>query len=227
MKVTGVRKLIAERMLASLQTTAQLTMHASADAREIQSLRAKFKESPEQLGLRGVTINDMVLYAVARSLTAHPDLNAQFAGDTIRQFGDVHLGFAVDTARGLMVPVIRNAHLLSLRQIAAEAARLARACRDGGITLDELGGGTFTVTNLGAFGVEGFTPVLNVPQVGILGVGAIVPGPRIAEDGAVTFILRVGLSLTVNHQVVDGAPGARFLQTVAGNVSRFELLLAG
>jgi pyruvate dehydrogenase E2 component (dihydrolipoamide acetyltransferase) len=226
-KVAGIRKLIAERMLASLQTTAQLTMHSSADAREILGLRAKFKESPEQLGLRGITINDMVLYAVARSLIQHPDLNAHFSGDTLRQYGDVHLGFAVDTAKGLMVPVIRNAHSLSLRGISVEASRLARACREGGITPDELGGGTFTVTNLGVFGVQGFTPVLNVPQVGILGVGAIVPGPRIAEDGTVTFLHQLGLSLTVNHQVVDGAPGARFLQTVADHVARFELLLAG
>jgi pyruvate dehydrogenase E2 component (dihydrolipoamide acetyltransferase) len=226
-KVAGIRRLIAERMLASLQTTAQLTMHSSADAREIQGLRAKFKESPEQMGLRGVTINDMVLYAVARSLTRHPDLNALFSGDTLRQFGDVHLGFAVDTPKGLMVPVIRNAHALTLRGISAEASRLARACREGGITPDELGGGTFTVTNLGVFGVQGFTPVLNVPQVGILGVGAIVPGPQFAEDGTVKFLPQLGLSLTVNHQVVDGAPGARFLQTVGDHVSRFELLLAG
>ncbi len=226
-KVTGVRKLIAERMLASLLTTAQLTMHASADAREIQSLRKKLKESPESLGLRGVTINDMVLFAVARSLTGHPDLNALFAGDVLRRYVGVHLGFAVDTPRGLMVPVIRNAHTLSLREIAAEAARLAKGCREGGITPEELGGGTFTVTNLGAYGVQGFTPVLNVPQVGILGVGSIAPGPQLGPDGAVSFIAQIGLSLTINHQVVDGAPGARFLQTVAGNIARFESLLAG
>ena len=243
-KVTGIRKLISERMLASLQTTAQLTMHTAADARALQSLRKKFKESPESMGLREVTINDMVLFAVSRTLTQYPDVNALLAGDTLHQYSDVHLGFAVDTPRGLMVPVIRNAHARSLRDIAHEAARLAKGCREGGVTPAEMAGGTFTVTNLGMFGVHGFTPVLNVPQVGILGVGAIVPGPVQDADGAksaeygstrststpyvggVTFVPQIALSLTINHQVVDGAPGARFLQALAADISRFDLLLA-
>jgi pyruvate dehydrogenase E2 component (dihydrolipoamide acetyltransferase) len=225
-KVTGIRKLISERMLASLQTTAQLTMHTTADARALRSLRKKFKESPESMGLREVTINDMVLFAVSRVLTQYPDVNALLAGDTLHQYSDVHLGFAVDTPRGLMVPVIRNANALSLRDIARESARLATGCREGGITPAEMAGGTFTVTNLGPFGVHGFTPVLNVPQVGILGVGAIVPGPVLDAEGAVTFVPQIALSLTINHQVVDGAPGARFLQALAADISRFELLLA-
>jgi len=243
-KVTGIRKLISERMLASLQTTAQLTMHTAADARALQSLRKKFKESPESMGLREVTINDMVLFAVSRTLTQYPDVNALLAGDTLHQYSDVHLGFAVDTPRGLMVPVIRNAHARSLRDIAHEAARLAKGCREGGVTPAEMAGGTFTVTNLGMFGVHGFTPVLNVPQAGILGVGAIVPGPVQDADGAksaeygstrststpyvggVTFVPQIALSLTINHQVVDGAPGARFLQALAADISRFDLLLA-
>jgi pyruvate dehydrogenase E2 component (dihydrolipoamide acetyltransferase) len=114
-----------------------------------------------------------------------------------------------------------------------EAARLIAGCRGGRITPEEMAGGTFTVTNLGTFGVHGFTPVLNVPQVGILGVGAIVPGPvmdaagaKSAEYGGVTFIPQIGLSLTINHQVVDGAPGARFLQALAADIARFDLLLA-
>ena len=226
-RVTGMRKLIADRMLASLQTTAQLTMHASADARELQLLRRKFKESPEALGLHDITINDMVLFAVSRALMRHPDLNAHFTGDVVRQYARVHLAFAVDTPRGLMVPVIRGAHALSLREIARESGRLITGCRDRGVTPDELTGGTFTLTNLGALGVQGFTPVLNVPQVGILGVGAIAPGPVMAADGSVSFIPQITLSLTVNHQVVDGAPGARFLQTLTEAIARFELLLAG
>jgi pyruvate dehydrogenase E2 component (dihydrolipoamide acetyltransferase) len=225
-KVTGIRKIISERMLASLQTTAQLTMHTAADARTLQSMRKKFKESPEPMGLRDVTINDMVLYAVSRVLPLFPDMNALFAGDTLRLHAAVHLGFAVDTPKGLMVPVIRNAHALSLREIAREAARLVAGCRDGGITPGEMTGGTFTVTNLGTFGVHGFTPVLNVPQVGILGVGAIVPGPVMGADDAVSFVPQIGLSLTINHQVVDGAPGARFLQALAADIARFDLLLA-
>jgi pyruvate dehydrogenase E2 component (dihydrolipoamide acetyltransferase) len=225
-KVAGIRKLIAERMLASLSTSAQLTLNSSADARSMQELRRKFKESSESLGLREVTINDMVLFAVSRVLTQHPDLNATFSSETIRQYADVHLGFAVDTPRGLMVPVIRGAHRRSLREIARESARLIAGCRDGGVTPDELAGGTFTVTNLGNLGVHSFTPVLNVPQVGILGVGSIVPGPVMAADGTVQFIPQIGLSLTINHQVVDGAPGARFLQTLAEAIARFDLLLA-
>jgi pyruvate dehydrogenase E2 component (dihydrolipoamide acetyltransferase) len=233
-KVTGIRKLISERMLASLQTTAQLTMHSAADARTLQSLRRKFKESPESMGLRDVNINDMVLYAVSRVLTQYPDLNALFAGDTLKLHASVHLGFAVDTPKGLMVPVIRNAESLSLREMSREAARLIAGCRNGGIRPEEMAGGTFTVTNLGTFGVHGFTPVLNVPQVGILGVGAIVPGPVMDDAGDksaeyvgdTTFIPQIGLSLTINHQVVDGAPGARFLQALAADIARFDLLLA-
>jgi pyruvate dehydrogenase E2 component (dihydrolipoamide acetyltransferase) len=220
----GVRKIIAERMLASLQTTAQLTMHAFADARSLVDLRRKFKESPEELGLSGITINDMVLYAVSRALLSHRDLNAHFTGDTIRQFDDVHLGFAVDTPKGLMVPVVKAAHTLGLREISAEAARLIAGCREGGVKPDELSGGTFTITNLGAAGVETFTPVLNPPQVGILGVGTVALKPVQGASG-VEFLPHLGLSLTINHQVVDGAPGARFLQTVAGHIARFEFLL--
>jgi pyruvate dehydrogenase E2 component (dihydrolipoamide acetyltransferase) len=225
-RVTGVRRLIAERMLASLTTTAQLTLNASADARALQELRARFKESPEAMGLRNVTINDMVLFAVSRALARHPDLNAHFAGDLIRQYADVHLGFAVDTPRGLIVPTIRNAGVLGLKAIAAEAARLAAACREGRVSPDELSGATFTVTNLGGLGVESFTPVLNPPQVGIVGIGAIVPRAAQGEGGSVSFIPQIGLSLTINHQVVDGAPGARFLQTLSGFIARFDLLLA-
>jgi len=225
-KVIGIRKLISERMLASLQTTAQLTLNAGADARLLQDMRRRFKESSEGFGLRDITVNDMVLFAVSRVLLSHPELNALYAGDSLRQYSAVHLAFAVDTPRGLMVPVIRNAHTLRLSEIAREARRLAEGCRSGGITPDELAGGTFTVTNLGALGVQSFTPILNVPQVGILGVGSIVPGPVLAPDGSVSFIPQIGLSLTVNHQVVDGAPGARFLQTLAEGIARFDLLLA-
>jgi pyruvate dehydrogenase E2 component (dihydrolipoamide acetyltransferase) len=225
-KVTGIRKLIAERMLASLQTTAQLTLNGSADARTLLELRKRFKESAEGFGLRDITVNDMVLFAVSRALLLHPELNALYTGDSLRQYSAVHLAFAVDTTRGLMVPAIRNAHSLRLREIAQEARRLAEACRNGGITPDELAAGTFTVTNLGVLGVQSFTPVLNAPQVGILGVGSIVPGPLLAPDGSVSFIPQIGLSLTVNHQVVDGAPGARFLQTLAEDIARFDLLLA-
>lgn len=224
--VKGVRKVIAERMLQSLQTTAQLTIHASADARALQALRKRLKESPEAMGLRGITINDLVLFAVARTLPAYPGLNALFTGAEIHQYRSVHLGVAVDTPRGLMVPVIRAAETLSLRQLSAEAKRLAAACLESKITPDELTGGTFTVTNLGAFGVESFTPVLNPPQVAILGVCAIQP-KAVEIDGEIRFIPHIGLSLTINHQVVDGAPAARFLQALGQAIAAIDLLLVG
>jgi pyruvate dehydrogenase E2 component (dihydrolipoamide acetyltransferase) len=223
--VKGVRKLIADRMLASLATTAQLTLNASAPARQLQELRRLFKESPAELGLAGITINDLVHLAVVRTLLSHRELNATFDGATIRKYDDVHLGFAIDTPRGLMVPVIRNAHVLTLRQLAAEATRLVKGCREGGVKPDELAGGTFTITNLGALGIESFTPVLNVPQVAILGVCAIRPEP-VQNGDEIVFQPRIGLSLTINHPVVDGAPGARFLQALGAAFAGLPALLA-
>ncbi len=224
--VKGVRKVIADRMLQSLQTTAQLTLHASADARALQALRARLKASPETMGLRSVTINDLVLLAVARTLPQFPGLNALFTGDAIHQHKHVQLGVAVDTPRGLMVPVVRSADTLSLRQLSTEAKRLANACLSGKVLPDEINGGTFTVTNLGAFGVEMFTPVLNPPQVAILGVCNIQPKP-LEVDGEVRFVPHIGLSLTINHQVVDGAPAARFLQALGQAIAAIDLVLAG
>jgi len=223
--VKGIRKVIAGRMLASLQTTAQLTLNASADARALLAYRQRLKESAEALGLRQVSINDLLLLALSRVLPQYPDLNATFSDDTISQYKNVHLGFAVDTPRGLMVPVIRRANTLSLKEIAQEAKRLAAACLDSTISADEMNGGTFTLTNLGSFGVESFTPVLNPPQVAILGVGNINLKP-VQVEGEVQFIPHLGLSLTINHQVVDGAPAARFLQAFAQGVAQIELLLA-
>lgn len=223
--VKGIRKVIATRMLNSLQTTAQLTLNASADARALLAYRKRLKESAEALGLRQVTINDLLLLAVSRTLPQFPELNATFSDDVISQYRNVHLGLAVDTPRGLMVPVIRRANTLSLKEIAQEAKRLAAACLNSTISTEEMNGGTFTVTNLGSFGIESFTPVLNSPQVGILGVGNINLKP-VEVGGEVQFIPHLGLSLTINHQVVDGAPAARFLQALAQGLAQIELLLA-
>lgn len=225
--VKGVRKVIAQRMLASLQTTAQLTLDGSADARAMLALRKRFKASAEALGLQGITINDLILFAVSRTLLRHPELNAHFDGEAeIRRYANVHLGMAVDTPRGLMVPVIHNADRYSLKALSQEAKRLATACLESRVKPDELAGGTFTVTNLGALGVEHFTPVLNPPEVAILGVGNVNLKPVAGADGDVEFIPHLGLSLTINHQVVDGAPGARFLQDLARGIAEIDLLLA-
>lgn len=223
--VKGMRKVIAERMLTSLQTTAQLTLNTTADARALKAYRNRLKQSQAGLGLQSVTINDLVLLAVSKTLLQYPELNARFTDETIYQYQDVHLGVAVDTPRGLMVPVIRRANTLSLRQLSHEAKRLATACLDRTITPDELTGSTFTVTNLGSFGIETFTPVLNTPEVAVLGVGNINLKP-VEVGGEVAFMPHIGLSLTINHQVIDGAPGARFLQTLAQGLAELELLLA-
>ena len=150
----------------------------------------------------------MLLFAVARTLPAFPDLNARFENNSIYQQRAVHLAMAVDSDRGLLAPVIRNADSLSLAGIAAEAHRLADACRAGLAHPDDLAGGSFTVSNLGALGIESFTPVLNPPQVAILGLGSINLKPVQLQD-EIAFRPHIGLSLTVNHQVVDGAPAAR------------------
>lgn len=223
--VKGIRKVIATRMRESLQTTAQLTLNASADASALLAYRQRLKSSTEALGLQKVTINDLILLAVSRILLQYPELNALFKEEAIYQYKNVHLGVAVDTPRGLMVPTIYKANTLSLKQIAQESRRLAAGCLDGTITPDKLSGGTFTVTNLGNLGIESFTPVLNPPQVGILGVGNINLKPVEVED-EVQFIKHIGLSLTINHQVVDGAPAARFLQAVTQGLAEVELLLA-
>ena len=223
--VQGVRKRIAERMLSSLQSTAQLTLNMPVDARSIVSMRARLKATAPERGLVGVSLNDMVNYAVARTLRGFPGLNAHFLGERILQFERVHLGFAVDTPRGLMVPVIRNADLLSLKEISLEVRRLASACLEGKVTPDELAGASFTVTNLGALGIESFTPVLNPPQVGIVGVGTILPRP-VERNGSYEFVPHITLSLTVDHQGVDGAPASRFLRALASNIATFDLLLA-
>jgi len=232
-EIKGVRKLISERMKSALHSTAQLTMHAAADARAILAYRKKLKSMPEESGYTKISLNDIVLYAASRALTAHPNLNAHFLGDKVKRFSQVHLGMAVDTPRGLMVPVIRNAHALSLRQISSEAKRLAKACLEGGINPDELNGATFTVTNLGAFGIEAFTPIANAPEVGILGVNNIqqkpvaVAGSGQGEPGSVEFVPHLGFSLTIDHQFVDGADGARFLQGVTQIIENFDVFLAG
>ena len=224
--VKGVRKIIASRMLESLQTTAQVTLSASADASKLLAYRKRLKECPEELGLSGITITDLVLYAVAKTLLRFGFLNAHFLGETIKEFERVHLGIAIDTSRGLMVPPIRNANLLSLKELSREAKRLATACQEGNILPDELTGGTFTVTNLGALGIESFTPVLNPPEVGILGVCTIQPKPVMSDDN-VTFVPHIGLSLTFDHRAVDGAPAARFLKELSTALANFDLLLAG
>ena len=213
--VKGIRKVIAERMIQSLSTTAQLTLHASFELTKAQAYRKERLDA----GQSKVSLNDVIAHAIVQSLKEHPDLNAHFLGDRIAIFEKVHLGVAVDTPKGLLVPVIRDASDMSIEKISAEVKNLAGACREGTISPDNLSGGSFTLTNLGMLGVETFTPVLNAPEVAILGVGGIVLKPKRTEDGSVEYVDTLPLSLTIDHQAVDGAPAARFLQTL---VERLE-----
>jgi pyruvate dehydrogenase E2 component (dihydrolipoamide acetyltransferase) len=224
--IRGIRKLIAGRMFQSLAESAQFTLNSSAQATRLQEWRARFKASEGAYpGLAKITINDLVLFAVSRMLPRFPFMNALKTGDSLKTFERVHLGVAVDTPRGLMVPVIRNANLLTLPQISGEAKRLAAACQSGSAKAEELSGSTFTVTNLGSLGVTSFTPILNAPEVAILGVCGIEMKPSSVEGGI--FEPHIGFSLTINHEVVDGAPAARFLKGLCEAVRDIDLLLIG
>ena len=221
--LSNIRKTIAKRMLASLQNTAQLTLHTTADARRLKSLRKEIKARAAEGG-PNITINDMVCAAVIKALQQHPQVNAHFLDTEIKHFGyAVHLGLAVDTERGLMVPTIHNAHGLNIVGLGEKIRELAGACRTGSIDPGLLEGASFTVTNLGAYGIESFTPVLNPPQVGILGVNTITYQPADLGDGSIGFVPRIGLSLTFDHRALDGAPAAAFLQTVCKEIENLEI----
>jgi pyruvate dehydrogenase E2 component (dihydrolipoamide acetyltransferase) len=224
-KLSGVRKFIAKSMLESLSATAQLTHTASFDATNVLAFRAFLKENGEKLGLPNITVNDILIYAAARVLKRHRACNAHFLGDGIRYFNTVHMGIAVDTERGLLVPTLRNAELKSLAQIAKEAKELAKASQAGTVAPDLLKGGTFTVSNLGALGIESFTPIINPPQTCILGVNTLVDSVK-EENGRLVVYKRMPLSLTYNHQALDGAPASRFLSDLCKELTNFSLYLA-
>jgi len=225
-KISNIRKLIARSMHASLQNSAQLTHHLGADARRILDLRKKAKVALEEGRLTvNITLNDMVCFAVVKALKKYPNVNTHFMGDSVRYFHKVHLGLAVDTERGLMVPVVRNADDLSITGLATRFKELAAACRNGSVNPDILSpeAGTFTVSNLGNYGVEMFTPVINLPQSAILGVNAIVPRPKELGDGVYAFVPFIGLSLTYDHRSLDGGEATRFLKQIATEIETLEM----
>jgi pyruvate dehydrogenase E2 component (dihydrolipoamide acetyltransferase) len=211
-----IREKIARRMRESLATTAQYTLNASADATALLSLRGVLKARSSEINL-----NDLITFCAVKALLDAPDLNAEYIDGRIRKHAEVNIGFAVDTPRGLIVPVIRNAGQLPIAELARRTKSLTAAAQQGAISPDDLAGATFTVSNLGALGIETFTPLLNPPQVAILGVGAITIRP-VRRDGQVTFTDSIGLSLTCDHQVIDGAPGARFLQVLRQKIENVE-----
>ena len=219
----GVRKVVAKRMMESLTSTAQLTLNTTANAAGILAMRKKVKNADEALGLNKITLNDLVCFAVSRTLLKYPVFNAHLEDGVLTQFEQVHLGFACDTPRGLLVPVIRSAQSLGLKAFSDEAKRLAGGAIDGSLSPDFLSGGTFTVSNIGSFGIETFTPVINLPQTAILGVGAITPRPVVAADGTIGVEQRLNLSLTIDHQVIDGADGARFLRDLVAVIDNIDV----
>ena len=224
-KFSGIRRAISKSMHTSLSTMAQLTHNTSFDATNILAYRKQLKAAEGDLA--GITLGDIVLYAVSRTLLNHPDLNAHMLDDnSIRLFKHVNLGVAVDTPRGLMVPTIFHADEMSLLEISKAVKELAAQCREGNISPDKLTGGSFTVSNLGNLGVESFTPVINPPQTGILGVCTTTDRVRKAADGTLTVYPAMGLSLTYDHRAVDGSPAARFQKELCKNLENFTTLLA-
>ncbi len=225
-KLSNVRKVIAKSMHDSLANGAQLTLNTTFDATAVQKYRAGIKACGEAMGLANITLNDILMFAAAKTIADFKDLNAHFLDDKIRQFRNVHLGIAVDTPRGLLVPTVFNANKLSLNQLSIEAREVINEAKEGHISPDKLQGASFTVTNLGSFGIEHFTPVINPPQVAILGVCGITNRVKAGKDGSLTMYPAMGLSLTIDHRAVDGAPGARFLQALVKNLENFDQLLA-
>ena len=223
----GIRKIVAERMMNALATSAQLTYTASAPATGMLALRTRFKNADAELGYGGVTLGDLVNFAAVRVLKRHANLNAHLADGVLRTFESVHLGLAVDTPRGLLVPTIRNADALTLRELSAATKELAEACQTGKVDPDLLTGATFTVSNLGNYGIESFTPIINVPQTGILGVNTIAPAPVLRDDGSAGAEQRISFSLTADHQVVDGADAGRFLADLVQAIEDIDLTVMG
>jgi pyruvate dehydrogenase E2 component (dihydrolipoamide acetyltransferase) len=223
-KMPNIRKIIAKQMCASLTGMAQLTLNTSFDATKIMELRKSFKAGAEKMGLANITLNDIILYAVSRVILNHKGCNAHCLDETIRYFNTVNLGIAVDSPRGLMVPTLFGAEKLSLNELSKAAKGVISAAQGGTISPDLLKGATFTISNLGAMGIESFTPIINPPQVAILGVDCITR--RVKEvNGEDVFYSAMGLSLTFDHRVLDGADAARFLKDLVFALENFDLLL--
>lgn len=225
-KLTNMRKLIAKAMHTSLQNSAQLTHHMSADARTIMALRKKYKKALDAGQItQNITINDLVCFAVVKALKKFPQVNTHFIGDSMRWFKKVHLGLAVDTDRGLMVPAIKNADDLSLEGLSAQMQGVAAQCRKGNVNPELLApeAASFTISNLGNYGVEMFTPVINIPQTAILGVCTIIPRPKDLGDGVYGFVPMMGLSLTYDHQALDGGEATLFLKEIKEQIENLAI----
>jgi pyruvate dehydrogenase E2 component (dihydrolipoamide acetyltransferase) len=226
-KLGNVRKIIATVMYKSLQNSAQLTHHISACAQNMLKVRKEVKSRLENGYQHNITINDMVCFAVVRALKAHPELNAHLLDDQLRVFQKVNLGIAVDTERGLIVPILIDADDLSLAGLSFRLKELAEKSKSGQISPDVLQPTTasFTVSNLGTYGIEFFTPIINLPQVAILGINTILKRPAELEDGTLGFLPFMGLSLTYDHRAIDGGPASSFLREVKKEIEALSVNL--
>lgn len=223
--LSNVRRLIAKTMHSSLQNSAQVTHHMSADVRQLLEARQKIKSQiADSENQQDITINDMVCWCVIKALEKFPEANSHFLDDRIKTFHKVHLGIAVDTPRGLMVPVVKNAGDMNLVELSKELKSVAEACRKGNINpeLIRSDAASFTVSNLGSYGVEMFTPVINLPQVGILGVCTIINRPADMGNNIFGFVPYIGLSLTYDHRAIDGGPATLFLKEIRKQIEKFR-----
>ncbi|MDO8690584.1 MAG: dihydrolipoamide acetyltransferase family protein [Dehalococcoidia bacterium] len=209
----GVRRTISERMHLSRQTAAHFTLSMEADMTEAMRFRERLSKVEGEAAATGPSLNAMVVMAVASALDQHRNINCSVVGSEIRIWKQINVGVAVATDRGVIVPVVRDADKKSLDTLSSLIRDLADRAREGTLEFADVGGGTFTVTNLGSFGVDTFTPVINQPESAILGVGRVAQKP-VAVNGEVIVKWMMPLSLSIDHRVIDGAPGARFLNTV-------------
>lgn len=222
---TGMRRSIAENMHASLQNTAQLTIFTEVDVTEMIHFRDVMREQFHSDDTPKPSVNDILILAVSSALGHFPIMNSTLVGDEIILHDSVHMGIAVALPDGLMVPVLRDADEMGLLEIARGSRALARKAREGTLTVDEVTGGTFTLSNLGMFAVDGVTPILKPPETGILGVGRVKAKPAV-HNGEIAIRSMMFLNLTFDHRVVDGAPAAKFLEAVARFLENPYLMMA-
>ncbi|BCS87169.1 2-oxo acid dehydrogenase subunit E2 [Pseudodesulfovibrio sediminis] len=221
----GVRKLIADNMHASLNSAAQLSVFVELDVTELVALRTSFLERNKRNQDYRLSYNDLVSYAVCRALKRHPIMNSTLQDDGIHMHEHVNLGIAVALPNGLIVPNVKMADTFTLEELKVEVRDVASRARKGGLSMDEIAGGTFTISNVSMLGVDGFTPILNPPETGILGVGRIVEKPAV-KDGEICIRQMMTLSLTFNHMTTDGAPAMSFLRELGDMLENPGLMIA-
>jgi pyruvate dehydrogenase E2 component (dihydrolipoamide acetyltransferase) len=223
--LTGMRRVIAERLLASKTQLPHFYLTIEVDASSLMRLRKELNSANEAAGLPKLTVNDFILLAVARAASSHPYINASWAGDAIIQYASVNISVAVAVDEGLVTPVIRDANKLSLKEISAAVKDLAKRARDKKLKPEEYQGGTITVSTLGAYGIEQFFAIINPPQAAILAIGAIVKKPVVNAKGEIVVGERMAISLSGDHRVVDGAVGSEYLGTLRKLIENPALML--